>query len=80
MFSTSHGVYLGNNYFFHLLQRPIDQASIWKKKKKMLLFVKHCLSIGDEIPPGCEIQQMDYQGDAFGLLQTRQFLSEGAVL
>lgn len=47
----------------------MDQASIRKKKK--FLFVKHCLSIADEIPPGCEIQQMDYQGDAFGLLQTR---------
>lgn len=37
----------------------------------MFLFVKHCLPIGDEIPRGCEIQQMDYQGDAFGLLQTK---------
>lgn len=37
----------------------------------MFLFVKHCLHIVDEILPGCEIQQMDYQEDAFGLLQTR---------
>lgn len=40
-------------------------------KEKRLLFVKHCLPIVDEIPPSCEIQQMDYQGDAYGLLQTR---------
>lgn len=52
-------------YFKGLLIRPA------LGKKERFLFVKHCLPIVDEIPPGCEIQQMDYQGDAFGLLQTR---------
>lgn len=44
----------------------------------MFLSVKHCLLIGDEIPPGCEIQQMDYQGDVFGLLQTRHCFCQKA--
>lgn len=71
MFRVLHRVYLGNNFFFFICFKGIFIRQALGEKKKIFPFVKHCLPIGDEIPPGCEIQQMDYQGDAFGLLQTR---------
>lgn len=64
---TSHLLNAMEFFFFHLLKSPIDQATT---RKKRFPFLKYCLPTDDEIPPCCEIRQMDYQRDAFGLLQT----------